>query len=176
VGLRPGKSVSCAFFGTLTAVLRAEALLPQRGMAALLVDPPRHERDKDQGPHFLYELRGIALGSDMVKVATSYATSGGQQRLVTGSWNTPGLQIWSAETGEHVGDIECPPRLDVRAYTASAGPRVAAACHDGELRIFDGDTFAMLHCVKANRIGVCYPLCVYYDPTDGRPRLVTAGE
>jgi hypothetical protein len=140
------------------------------------VDPPGHEGDKDQGPRFLYELRGIALSGDMVKVATSYATTDGRQRLVTGSWGNPSLQIWSAATGEHVGDIECPPRLDLRAYSASPGPRIAVACHNGELRIFDGDTFAMLHCLRANRGDMCYPICVYYDPTDGRPRLVTAGE
>jgi hypothetical protein len=144
-------------------------------MAVLLVDPPGHEGDKDQGPRFLYELRGIALASDMIKLATSYTTTDGRQRLVTGSWGNPSLQIWSAETGEHVGDMGCPPRLDVRDYSASAGPRVAAACHDGSLRIFDGDTFAMLHCVKANRANICYPICVYYHPTDGHPRLVTAG-
>jgi WD40 repeat protein len=144
-------------------------------MAALVMGAPDAEGDKDQGPRLMYELRKPALENDMVKVTTSYSPSDGTSRLVTGSWGTPGLQIWIAETGEHVGDIDCPPRLDVRAYTSSTGPRVAAACNNGELRIFDGDTFAILHCVRASRDDMCYPLRVYHHPTDGRPRLVTAG-
>jgi hypothetical protein len=144
-------------------------------MAALLVDPPGHEGDKDQGPHLMYALEKPNSEADMVKVTTSYIPSDGSQRLVTGSWGSPSLQIWIAATGEHVGDIDCPPRLDLRAYAASAGPRIAVACGNGELRIFDGDSFALLHCVRANKGDLCYPLRVYYHPTDG-PRLVTAGE
>jgi WD40 repeat protein len=90
------------------------------------------------------------------------------------------LRVWETGTGALLRALECRgPHNDICSLLtyqrASDGrPRIAAGSHGGQLCIWDGDDFRVLHNVEVSPGGHALRLlAVYEEPTSGRTRLVT---
>jgi WD40 repeat protein len=74
-----------------------------------------------------------------------------------------------------VHDLPCPERLSVVTCATPEGqPRIVAGCNDEKIRIWDGDTFAVMHTMQAHP-SYTYPVCAYTEPREGRARIISGG-
>jgi hypothetical protein len=133
-------------------------------------------------PRLLHTPRCTGSFNQAQFVAGYYTTDtslpGSLLRIVSASFSGGPIQIWHAETGALVHDIEHGPRRDVTTYhTPDHLPRIVSSSEDGQIKIWDGDgpDFELLRAIPAHR-GYVRPLFIYNDPREGRPRVASGGE
>jgi WD40 repeat protein len=119
---------------------------------------------------------------DTLCVVRSYLPSGGgAPRLVAVVGNNDVLGVWDTGTGAFLQALQGPGGTEgVRSLLtyqrpSDGRPRVAALFSGGQLYIWDGDDFQILHIVPTTAEGsfTTFRLAVYEEPTSGSTRLVT---
>jgi hypothetical protein len=107
----------------------------------------------------------------------SYTPSdGGAPRLVALVGDGYTLGVWDTGTGAFLGALEPKSFSCLVTYKrpSDGRPRVAAGSRGGDLCIWDGDDFRVLHAIQTNLLRSAVScLAVYEEPTSGRTRLIT---
>jgi WD40 repeat protein len=111
----------------------------------------------------------------------SYRPSdGGAPRLVADLGGRGSLGVWDTGTGAFLGALQGPEHefaftsLVTYQRPSDGRPRIAAGSNGGDLCIWDGGDFQLLHNIRTNGgrpTGI--RLAVYEEPTSGSTRLVT---
>jgi WD40 repeat protein len=100
--------------------------------------------------------------------------------IVMRSGNDSFLEVWDSETGRLVHTL-CGHDINVwslatYALPCDGRPRIATGDRAGVLRLWDGDSGEALQVMADAHPGQgVTALCVYYEPGEGKPRLVSGG-
>jgi WD40 repeat protein len=151
------------------------------GLVGTLADltPVAAEAGAAEGdPRPVYTWTGPSGGEE--GLLCSYTPSDGcAPRLVAEADVGPGvaLCVWDTATGAFQGPLQGPGQVVWSLLSYQRGsdgrPRIAAGSH-GNLRIWDGDDFQLLHAIRPDEEARPLDhLAVYEEPKSGRTRLVT---
>jgi WD40 repeat protein len=114
---------------------------------------------------------GVDCAVDAVTWYEPLATGDAQHaRLVIAPHNADGVQVWCTGTGQMLGELAAGATSALVVCKLATGQhRISCGSLQGDIRIFDGETFAPVHSEKLGDQGF---LLAAYSDLNGNPRLV----